>query len=95
MRERDGRCVITGEQALGIGETKWFGFEAAHIFPLAYEGAWNLDNYSRWITIQPTTGGSINSIQNGMLLDAAIHSLFDNYAISINPDVWMTAGRRV
>jgi len=33
VRERDGRCVITGEEAIGDDFT---GLEAAHIFPLAH-----------------------------------------------------------
>jgi HNH endonuclease len=64
----------------------WDGFKAAHIFPLAYEGHWIDQNYDRWITIQPIRGGSINSVQNGLLLDANIHQLFNVYGISINPD---------
>jgi len=87
IRQRDGRCVITGEEALGVGESRWFGFEASHVFPLAYEGHWVEHNYDRWITIPSANGRSINSVQNGMLLDATIHSLFENYAIAINPDV--------
>ncbi|KAF8449902.1 HNH endonuclease-domain-containing protein [Kalaharituber pfeilii] len=85
VRDRDRRCVMTREGALaeyGI----WFGFEAAHVFPLAYEGHWNDQQFDRWITIVPVSGGSINSVQNGLLLRADIHSLFENYAISINPD---------
>jgi hypothetical protein len=31
--------------------------------------------------------GTINSVQNGLLLDSAIHQLFDCYIFSINPDV--------
>ena len=88
VRERDGRCVITGRRALSV-RGAWTGFEAAHIFPLAYEGHWKDHNYSRWITIQPVTGGSINSMQNGMLLRSDIHQLFDSYDVSINPDVWI------
>ena len=87
IRQRDQRCVITGEEAVGTGEARWLSFQAAHIFPLVYEGHWNDFNYGRLITIQPDTGGFINSIQNGMLLDASINSFFDNYALSINPDV--------
>lgn len=58
VSERDRPRVITGEEALGVGETRWFGFEAVHVFPLqlAYEGHWV---EGRWITIQPSTGGSI------------------------------------
>ncbi|PUU82677.1 hypothetical protein B9Z19DRAFT_1120257 [Tuber borchii] len=40
----------------------------------------------RWISIPAESGGSINSIQNGMLLRADIHSLFGNYSVSISPD---------
>jgi len=87
VRQRDKMCVITGQPALGAEYDMWTGFESAHIFPLAYEGHWNQHNYGRWITIQPDTGGSINSVQNGLLLRSDIHELFDAYAISINPDV--------
>ena len=87
VRQRDQRCVITGRPALDAEYDIWRGFEAAHIFPLAYEGHWNQHNYGRWITIEPDTGGSINSVQNGLLLDTAIHDLFDGYDISVNPDV--------
>jgi hypothetical protein len=65
----------------------WWGMDAAHIFPLALEGIWKAQNYSRWISIPAVTGGPINSVQNGLLLRSDIHHLFDNYGISINPDV--------
>lgn len=89
VRERDRRCVITGRRARGADRGNWAGFEAAHIFPLAYEGHWRDHNYGRWITIPPATesAGSINSVQNGLLLRSDIRSLFDNYLLSINPDV--------
>jgi len=85
-RQRDRGCVITGERAVSVRDS-WAGFEAAHIFPLAYESYWIQQNFGRWISIHPRTGGSINSVQNGILLDSTIHSLFDNYDVSINPDV--------
>lgn len=85
VRERDRRCVITGRTVVSA-RGAWTSFEAAHIFPLAYEDHWIRHNYARWITIHPDSGGSINSIQNGMLLDRSIHTLFDTYDISINPD---------
>jgi hypothetical protein len=67
---------------------QWWGFYAAHIFPLAYEGYWNDHNFDRWITIPPAgRGGTINSIQNGLLFRSDIHQFFDGYAFSINPDV--------
>ncbi|KAF2185832.1 hypothetical protein K469DRAFT_707505 [Zopfia rhizophila CBS 207.26] len=87
VRNRDRRCVITGAIVYTLdGFDFWTGFEAAHVFPLAYEGHWIDHDYGRWITIQPTKGGSINSVQNGLLLDSAVHQLFDAYDISINPD---------
>ncbi|KAH8587951.1 hypothetical protein B0O99DRAFT_525975, partial [Bisporella sp. PMI_857] len=81
VRSRDKRCVITGDVALGAP-----GFESAHIFLLAYEKHCKNGNFARWISIYPTAGGSINSIQNGMLLRNDIHHLFDAFAFSINPD---------
>ena len=63
------------------------GFEAAHIFPLAYEGHWQDHKYGRWITQVPEVGGKINSVQNGLLLSNEVHQLFDTYCLSINPDV--------
>lgn len=87
VRKRDGRCVITGKIALGAYRNHWKGFEAAHIFPLAYEGHWIQHNFARCITIPAANGDTINSKQNGLLLRADIHGLFDNYDISINPDV--------
>ncbi|RPB27384.1 hypothetical protein L211DRAFT_860438 [Terfezia boudieri ATCC MYA-4762] len=85
VRQKNRRCVITGEVAeaeYGI----WRGFEAAHIFPLAYESNWIQGNYECWITHHPNTRGSINSVQNGLLLRSDVHDLFDGYDVSINPD---------
>jgi hypothetical protein len=67
----------------------WYGLQAAHIFPLAYEDHWNQSNYPSLITIPPASeiAGSINSVQNGLLLRNDIHSLFNIYGFSINPDV--------
>jgi hypothetical protein len=87
VRLRDRRCVVTGEVVLGAQYGCWDGFEAAHIFPLAYEQHWKEQGYRHWLSIIPDTGGSINSVQNGMLLENAVHHLFDTYRFSINPDV--------
>lgn len=84
IRMRDRRCIITEQEAV---YGSWTSFEAAHIFPLAYEGHWLQDDYERWITKPPASGGTINSVQNGLLLRRDIHGLFDSYEISINPDV--------
>ncbi|KAH8154385.1 uncharacterized protein LAJ45_00912 [Morchella importuna] len=86
VRERDGRCVITGKEALNAHRGMWGGFQAAHIFPLAYLHHWNANNFGSLISIESTDGESINSVQNGMLLRADIHILFDSYEVSINPD---------
>ena len=69
VRQRDSRCVITGEPVI---LDFWDVFEAAHIFPIAYEGNWKKFNYERCITIPPAnaSAGTINSVQNGMLLGA-------------------------
>ena len=87
VRKRDGRCVITGKIAPGAHHDYWKGFQAAHIFPLAYEGHWVQQKFSRWITIPAANGDNINSKQNGLLLRSDIHELFDVYDVSINPDV--------
>jgi hypothetical protein len=87
VRERDRRCAITGKEAVNADLGSWSGFEAAHIFPLAYEEHWTANGFGRYITIDPPAGGSINSVQNGLLLRADIHAMFDGYQVSINPDV--------
>jgi hypothetical protein len=83
VRERDGACVFTG-----IRSSRWRAMQAVHIFPLAYEGYWKDHNYGRWITVPPTnpSHGSINSVQNGILLDSSMHHYFDFYDLTINPD---------
>jgi hypothetical protein len=87
VRLRDKRCIITGQVAPLAQYNNWRGFEAAHIFPLAYEEQWTSNDFARWIEYPPSTGGTINSVQNGMLLRSDIHQLFDSFDFSINPDV--------
>lgn len=87
VRQRDGRCVVTKTENLLAAVGSWTGFEAANIFPLAYEQNWNNANCSRWITLPATQEGTINSVQNGLLLQSNIYQLFDTYSFSINPDV--------
>jgi hypothetical protein len=88
VRGRDRRCVITGRPAVIDGVGFWTVFEVAHLFPLAHEGYWNDNNYGRWIDVPPVSEsyGTINSVQNGILLERGIHALFDSYELSINPD---------
>ena len=89
IRARDGKCVMSGIANLRSSRNNWSGFQSAHIFPLGNESYWNEVNFDRWITdMDDTTGVSrINSCQNGFLLSASIHQDFDNYLISVNPDV--------
>ncbi|EER28860.1 hypothetical protein CPC735_035660 [Coccidioides posadasii C735 delta SOWgp] len=88
VRARDGKCVVSGIVNVRAPWNTWSGFEAAHVFPLDCESVWIEFNYGRWITdMDGTTGVSrINSIQNGLLLRGDLHSDFDNYLFSINPD---------
>lgn len=83
VRNRDYKCVILGIPVLpGAG---WEGFEVAHIFPLGRQSLWNQCNFDSVIT--ESAERPINSVQNGILISAHMHQLFDSYVISINPDV--------
>lgn len=65
----------------------WWGFQACHIFPLAYGDYWTKQRFSRLITNVSDGSDAINSVQNGLMLRNDLHSLFDSYILSINPDV--------
>jgi len=88
IRTQDCRCVISGV-VNRRAPYRWTTFEVAHIFPLEKESLWINWGYRRWITDMDNTvdHSKINSLQNGFLLREDIHSLFDQYLISINPDV--------
>ena len=88
IRARDGRCVISGVVNV-LAPYDWGMYHAAHIFPLEKESLWIQYNYGRWITDMDDTMGvsKINSPQNGFLLSANAHLRFDQYLISVNPDV--------
>ncbi|PUU79006.1 hypothetical protein B9Z19DRAFT_1024283 [Tuber borchii] len=88
VRQRDRRCVITGRQARLAHLGSWDTFETTHIFPLAYEQQWLHSNYGDWITIPPAkvSDGTINSVQNGILLGSNIRCFFDAYKLAIDPD---------
>ena len=90
VRERDYRCVITGQRALRAWYGDWDGYRATPIFPLAHKQHWVTHDYDRWITI-PGARGSISSVQNGILLRDDISILFEAYVLSIDPDVSMTS----
>ncbi|KAG0638154.1 hypothetical protein HOY80DRAFT_888383 [Tuber brumale] len=88
VRDRDRGCVITGTRAPLAHFGNWRCFEDSHIFPFAYEQHWNQCNYGRWTTVPPAneSDGSINSLQNGILLRSDMRDCFDNYDLTINPD---------
>jgi len=90
VRDRDRKCVISGliNPEGQIQADIWGDFQAAHIYLLQHESLWDELCYGRWVTdIKDTPERSkINSSQNGFLLDTAIHTKFDQYLISVNPD---------
>ncbi len=67
-------------------------YEAAHIFPIAYQAHWIQHNFSRWITIPPVSGSDINSVQNVLLLRSHIHALFDNYDLIYKSKMYVFDG---
>lgn len=89
VRERDKKCVITGltNSVKNMARNEWDRFEAAYVFPLACESLFIHGNLPRWITLRAPTKSGINSVQNALLLRVDVHRLFDQYLITINPDV--------
>jgi len=77
IRERDGRCVVTGVPNLRP-DIDWYSWQAAHIFPKHCEKIWNDKNFDQYITDMDGFRGSskINSVQNGLLLRSHIHTVF-------------------
>lgn len=92
VRERDGMCVITKVKK-SPRSLSWATFHAAHISPVAHENLLSEDDALRnSITVKnsPRESG-IHSVQNGILLAGHVHSLFDLFQISVNPDVCILA----
>ena len=87
VRERDKGCILTGRMVRSNGSYGWTGLEAARIFPLVYKGYWNDCGFSRFITVPGKSDETINSPQNGILLECSAHALFASYNVSINSDV--------
>ena len=89
VRDRDGKCVVSGRINNAAQYGIWAAYEAAHVFPLEHESIWIHNNYGRWITDMDDAVGisKINSVQNGLLIERGLHSLFDQYLFSVNPDV--------
>ncbi|TFK74435.1 hypothetical protein BDN72DRAFT_54754 [Pluteus cervinus] len=84
VRSRDGKCVVTGLVNDAADVDEWAGFEAVHIFPLASQSLFQ--SYDPCVTFVPEGVSKINSPQNGLLLTDTMHTLFDQYLFSINPD---------
>ncbi|KAK9489552.1 hypothetical protein V1508DRAFT_406998 [Lipomyces doorenjongii] len=74
VRDRDRGCVITG---------RWTGYDAAHVFPVALESMFHNYNSGELVVLDERDG-SVNSPQNGLLLQTNVHHRFDQYEISIN-----------
>lgn len=87
LRERDGRCAITG-----AATPDYAGLEACHIFPRSRENTWIENRYgSRWITDTTDAyligASKMFSLQNGLLLNAFVHRTFDLYQWAVSPNV--------
>jgi hypothetical protein len=76
--------VVTGRINLDADADIWVGFEAAHIFPLALDQIFTGLGFAQLIT--HNFPPEVNSPQNGILLRADIHCLWDNYFIAVNPN---------
>ncbi|WEW59145.1 hypothetical protein PRK78_004614 [Emydomyces testavorans] len=83
VRNRDRRCVITGQVNYEAVDDRWVGFEAAHIFPLALAQVFDNQGFANLITHSHPL--EVNSPQNGLLLSPTIHRLWDDYSIAVNP----------
>jgi hypothetical protein len=83
VRHRDRRCVISGKANTPgeIAERLWTLWDAAHIFPLALSHIFEENGFAN--RVSSSTG--IDSPQNGILLRADIHNLWDSYRIAVNP----------
>ncbi|KAK9482074.1 hypothetical protein V1527DRAFT_455393 [Lipomyces starkeyi] len=87
VRDRDRRCVITGvpltQRELLL--QRWTGYDAAHVFPVALESMFHNYNFGELVVLDERDG-SVNSPQNGLLLQTNVHRRFDQYEMSINPN---------
>ncbi|KAK9321852.1 HNH endonuclease-domain-containing protein [Lipomyces orientalis] len=96
LRQRDGKCVITGLVNRAAFIDEWTTFEAAHIFPLSHEELFRSLGYPQYVNNRcddsPT---GINSCQNGLLMRSNIHQQFDsfNFAIDLDDDYKITCFR--
>lgn len=68
--------MVSGRGGILAMSGVWISLEAAHVFPLELESELGYSGTS-----------NINSVQNGLLLKRDLHAAFDQYLLSINPDV--------
>lgn len=75
----------------GLSSDRFSNLTAAHIFPVSQLASWSSQGYSQDITgtMAPsmTHRSGIFFFQTGLLLRSLIHSMFDYFMLSINPDV--------
>ncbi|KAH8152089.1 uncharacterized protein LAJ45_04083 [Morchella importuna] len=82
-RPEEFPCSIEVERTLFVTE---YVIETEDVL-YPKENLWIEWNYGKWITDKDTVRVSkINSLQNGFLLREHVHSLFDQYLVSVNPD---------
>ncbi|KAK9316877.1 hypothetical protein V1522DRAFT_434347 [Lipomyces starkeyi] len=87
VREKDGKCVITGVVNTQAYRNRWTAFQVAHSVPLSSEDYFVQSGFSRRITNRKDERDTgINSCQNGLLMQSGIHALFDDFGFSVNPD---------
>ena len=83
---RDGCCVISGTRVKSNSHTR--SYQAAHIYSRFGLSQWDQNNYGRWLNNEnPDDRLGIDSIQNGMMLQAHIRTMWDDYGISGNVNV--------
>ena len=87
VRERDRECIFTHRGRELTELNIWDPFHAAHVFPLALQTIWSNNNFGRYISRPTSSGSQIKSVQNGLLLRSDLHSLFDSFRVTVNPDV--------
>lgn len=89
LRARDGGCVVSDTYNTDAENGVWAGFQACHIWPLENGGEWLAQGAYRWITDSDGIdhAAKMNSLQNGMVMRADLHNLFDQYFLAINPEV--------
>ncbi|KAJ5212752.1 uncharacterized protein N7498_004398 [Penicillium cinerascens] len=88
---RDTACAITNAvPTFSTPTNPYGGLQASHIFPTSQLVEWNRANYRRYIT-DPSPANQIGdsglySPQNGLFLDAAVHQMFDEFLLGVDPD---------